>query len=161
MSVRSNANSVLLQGLAAEAEAIYRFVVLLKTEQIALSKGDTESLPGLAEDKDKVAAQLSGLAAQRNIFLATQGHPADRLGIESWCANNPAETGISSAWAKIIELASQARELNRVNGDLIKIRMQYNASALDTLRRSGNSLDLYGPDGQAKTVEHRRINDAV
>lgn len=159
--MRSNANTVFLQGLSAEVEAVDRFVTLLKTEQIALSKGDTETLPVLAENKDKVAAQLASLAVQRNTFLTSQGFSSDRPGIDSWCSSNPNETEALGAWTKIIELASEARELNRLNGELIRMRMQYNASALEALRRSGNSLDLYGPDGQAKTIEQRRINDAV
>ncbi len=59
----------------------------------------------------------------------------------------------------MLSLASQARELNRVNGELIQIRMQYNAQALEALLGGNGSLALYGPDGQNAAPSARRISD--
>lgn len=153
--------AVFLQALAAEADAVAQFVALLKLEQIALTKGSTEALPELAERKGKLGVHLSGLAAQRNAALAGQGLGADRTGIAAWCAKHPSEKKAGQAWAMILALAGEARELIRLNGELITIRMQYNSKALEALRGGNSSLDLYGPDGQATTPGNRRINDAV
>ena len=150
-----------LQALTAELATVQQFIHLLTIEQNALSNGDTDQLPALVEQKNGMVAQLGTFAEQRNLLLAAQGYASDRMGIESWCSDHPDEINTLSAWSTIISLAGEARELNRLNGDLIKIRMQYNASALDALLRGENSLNLYGPDGQSKILASRRINDAV
>jgi flagella synthesis protein FlgN len=157
----TTATAVFLQSLAAEAEAVSQFVGLLKLEQTALTKGSTEALPDLAERKGKLAVQLGGIAAQRNAALATQGLGADRAGVAAWCAKHPGEKKAGKTWATILALAGEARELIRLNGELITIRMQYNSKALEALRGGNASLDLYGPDGQATGPGSRRINDAV
>jgi flagella synthesis protein FlgN len=150
-----------LQTLKAEGEAIQQFVDLLKLEQTSLSHRNTEDLPKLAEQKSKLAVHLNSLAAQRNASLETQGFGVDRTGIEAWFAKHPNEKAAANAWSRILSLATEARELNRLNGELIRIRMQYTAKALEALQGGKQLLDLYGPDGQSATPNTRRINDAV
>lgn len=159
--IAAQTTGVFLQALTAESDAVQQFVELLKLEQSALTKGNTEVLPELAERKSQLAVHLSGLAAQRNAALAAQGLGVDRAGIAAWCAKHPGENKAGKAWAMILALATEARELIRLNGELINIRMQYNSKALEALRGGNSSLDLYGPDGQATTPGNRRINDAV
>ena len=150
-----------LQTLVAEAEAIQQFAELLKLEQTSLSSGNTDELPAFAEHKVKLAVHLNSLSAQRNASLAAQGFDADRAGVEAWCAKHPYENDVADAWSRILALAGEARELNRLNGELIQIRMQYNAKALEALQGGKNSFALYGPDGQSTTSGNPRINDAV
>lgn len=150
-----------LHTITSEAEALKRFVDLLQLEQHALGIGKTEDLPGLAEQKNQLGTALNTLATERNALLGAQGFAADRSGVESWCAKHPHEKGVPKVWANILHLAAEARELNRLNGELIHIRMQYNSNALEALRGGSSSFDLYGPDGQSTTLGSRRINDAV
>lgn len=153
--------SALQQTLVAEAEAVQQFAELLKLEQTSLSSGKTDELPAYAEQKEKLAVRLNTLSAQRNAALAAQGLDADRAGVEAWCAKHPNEKDLAAAWSGILLRAGEARELNRLNGELIQIRMQYNAKALEALQGGNNSLALYGPDGQSTTSGNTRINDAV
>lgn len=153
--------ATLRQTMVAEAQTVQQFVDLLKLEQSSLSQGDTDALPAYAEQKIALAALLNDFAAQRNAALALLGFKADRAGVEAWCAKHPEEDMAAKAWATVLALAGEARELNRVNGELIRLRMQYNAKALEALRGGASSLDLYGPDGQATTPGHRRINHSV
>lgn len=150
-----------VQIITAEAEAVEQFVDLLKLEQVTLSNGNSDELPALAEQKSKLATHLNSLARQRNTSLAAQGLDADRKGVESWCVKYPDKKTARMTWTKILSLAGEARELNRLNGELIQMRMQYNAKALEALQGVRNSLDLYGPDGQSTPAGNRRINDAV
>jgi flagella synthesis protein FlgN len=151
----------LLRAVTAEMDVVQSFVDLLGVEQAALASGDTDQLPALIEKKNHFASQLGILATERNSILAAQGYAADRAGIEAWCEKHPRQTAVAEAWKKTIALASEARELNNINGKLITLRMQHNAKALEALRGGSNSLDLYGPDGQATSLGRMRINDAV
>ncbi|MEI7430305.1 MAG: flagellar protein FlgN [Betaproteobacteria bacterium] len=161
VSAGHSESGTIFQSLKSELEAVQRFVSLLKTEQTLLSSGDTEELPELLEQKNHIANQLSQYAEHRNSLLSAQGLGSDRSGIETWCAKHPKEMKAAETWEEIITLAGEARELNRVNGELIALRMQYNTNALEALRGGNNSLNLYGPDGQSTFLGSRRINDAV
>lgn len=150
-----------IQALEAEAEIIAQFIDRLQVEQTALSSGNTDELPVIAEQKNTLAVHLSSFATQRNATLAAEGLAADRPGVEAWCAKHPDGKNAANVWRKILSLAEKARELNRLNGELIQIRLNYNAKALDALRRNEHTLNLYGPDGQSSSPGSRRINDAA
>lgn len=161
MTTRPSDAARLLQILNSETEAVSLFVVVLKKEQKALAQGNTDALPTLVEEKNVLGGQLATLATQRNVLLAGQGLAGDRPGIEAWCARHLEEKGVAAVWTQVLELAREAKELNRLNGELIALRMQHNARALEALRSGNNPLDLYGPDGQAQTPSRLRINDSV
>lgn len=144
-----------------EAEAVTRFVELLREEQETLRRGDVEALELLVEKKTHVASSLAQLGEQRNATLAAKGFVADRVGVESWLSSESPGPGADQAWEAVIAGASQAKELNRVNGSLIQIRMQYNTLAVEALLKASRPLNLYGPDGQTAPYSGRRINDAV
>lgn len=150
-----------LQAVAAEAGRIKQFVELLEREKSALTDGRIDELPAIAADKEKLAANLNELARLRNSHLATLGFAPDRQGMDAWSAQHPEQKDTASAWNRTLSLAAQAKELNRLNGQLIQLRMQYNSQALEILQRKESTLDLYGPDGRAAALGDRKINDAV
>lgn len=149
------------QTLAAEARLLGQFTALLETEREALTVGNTEELPAIGEQKEKLAIELTAVARQRNALLASLGHAADRPGVEAWIARHPKNERAAGYWREILATAARAKEQSRVNGQLIELRMQYNRQALDILRRQDNALNLYGPDGRSAAPGDRRIDDAV
>lgn len=153
--------TALLLTLETEADAVSRFVELLKLEQNALASGDIDKIVGFTQDKSTLANELTSLAIQRNSTLAGLGLDADKAGIETWFKRHPPDVRAENAWSRILSLAGEARELNRVNGELIQIRMQHNAQALAAMQGASRSLHLYGPDGQTAPRLSGRINDAA
>lgn len=151
----------LLRTLEAEAEAVSKFVDLLKLEQIALENGEVDNLVGFAQSKSVVSGDLASLAEKRNAALSSLKLKPDRAGIEAWLELHPADLRTRNAWASVVALASEARELNRVNGELIQIRIQHNTQALAAMQGASRTLHLYGPDGQSAPILSRRINDAA
>ena len=143
-----------------EAQLLDQFVDLLRREQISLSQGAAEDLPEFAEQKNGLVIQLNQLSARRAAFLQARAFSPDRAGIDAWFAQAQ-DLNATNAWQKVLALAADARELNRVNGELIQIRMQFTAKALEALSGAKNSLELYGPDGQSTKPSSRRINDAI
>lgn len=151
----------LLQILKCEAESISRVITLLQQEQGALSQGHTEALPEIVEEKNQLFEQLAVLSTQRNSVLEKQGVGPDRSGIEAWCARQKQQEPVGEAWAELLELATKAKELNRLNGEIIALRMQHTAQALEALRSESRSLSLYGPNGLSTSNGTRRINDSA
>ena len=130
-------------------------------EQTILTEGDTEELPALAAHKEQLAETLNELARQRNEFLYSAGFQPGRAGMDAWLSANKAHHGAVASWNQTISLAERAKNLNLRNGQLIQLRMKYNAQALEILLRRENNLDLYGPDGRSSAQGDRRIDDAV
>lgn len=149
------------QTVDSEIVAAQAFVALLEREQQMLIKGEVDDLLDLVREKNSVATQLATLAAKRNRLLAASGHDSDRAGVAAWFAAHPDETGARNTWSSLLAVAGQARELNRVNGELIQERMQRNAQALEVLLGSHAAANLYGPDGQSAPPSARRINDSA
>lgn len=153
--------SEFLRAVSKEATLVGQFVELLEQEQEVLTNGRTDELPTIAGTKEKLAAELNDLSRQRNAFLGSLGFPSDRPGMEVWTTANPSQNEAITAWRQTLSLAARAKELNLRNGQLIQLRMKYNAQALEILTRKENNLDLYGPDGRSSTPGERRIDDAV
>jgi flagellar biosynthesis/type III secretory pathway chaperone len=147
--------------VAEEAEFIERFVHLLEEEETLLNEGRTEALAEAIEKKEELAAKLNALSRQRGDYLADHGFSPDRAGMESWSAAHPEQKETIAAWGRTLLLTVRAKELNRVNGQLIRLRLQHTGEALKVLLREEGRLDLYGPDGRATTPGDQRINDAV
>ena len=148
----------LVKTVAEEAKQVRQFVELLELEQSALTHGKTDALSNIAEQKEKLAGDLNRLGQKRSNLLASLGYSPDRLGMDAWRAKHPQAKAL---WSNTLSLAAKARELNRVNGELIEMHLQYNNRALDILLRKETTLDLYGPDGKTAGQGDRRIDDAV
>ncbi len=151
----------LRQTLASEGEAIAGFVALLKQEQAALSQGQTEGLPALIERKNELAAELGVLANQRNSELSRHGLANDQAGIAAWRAEHPQDEEVPRLWQDILRQAAEAKDLNRLNGELIALHLDHINRALEALRGGHQSLALYGPDGQTTTHKRGRIYSSV
>lgn len=150
-----------LPTVEAEVAAAKRFVTLLELEQEMLTKGEVEHLQELVQQKNGLAVKLATLAEQRHQALAAEGLTADRSGLSAWFSAHPTASRAHAAWTLLLSIASQARELNRINGELIQLRMQYNARALEALLGTHSALGLYGPDGQNTLPSGPRISDSA
>lgn len=140
-----------------EVAAMQAFVALLEREQEMLGKGRIDDLLPLVDEKNRLAATLASIADRRSQALAAAGLAADRAGVSALLAMQADADGARALWSSLLSLASRARELNRVNGELIGLRMQHNSQALQTLL--GTPLGLYGPDGQNTRAGSHRISD--
>lgn len=150
----------LREWLATEADAVSAFVFLLREEQEALTSGNADVLPGIVGKKATASAHLASISAARNAELASQGYASDKAGMVNWLARHAQDQSTEAAWKRLQELAAEARELNRLNGELIHLRMSHNAQMLEVLL-AANRQDLYGADGQTSATTTRRIIDSA
>lgn len=132
-----------------EAAALNGFIDLLERESQILKDGDTEALPALAEEKNRILRDLSALADRRNALLAEMRLAPDKAGMEAWLAGFKEAAPARRHWQQLLERTVRAREINRLNGALITARLQHNQKALQVLLGAADQAALYGPDGQA------------
>lgn len=145
-------NSATFAGqLKSELETFRQFVVLLQTEQQALSDGNVDPLTELARLKAEQMAALSRLGNQRSEFLRSLSLSPDRTSMEAWLATLPAaeQPDLRQTWDELLALGTQARDLNEANGAIISAKLRHTQQALAVLQQeTGNLTGLYGRDGQ-------------
>ena len=136
----------LLATLTEEHAAVLSFVDLLQQEQKLLTENSIDPLVLLAEQKSTRATQLNNVAEIRHRLLLAIIPKLTAPAILNWLKINSKE-GLA-LWQTIRALADQARELNRINGELIQMKLRHNQQLLTALSRAVNQANLYGPDGQ-------------
>ena len=136
----------LLAALMEEHKAVSSFVALLQQEQQMLTENSIDTLAILAEQKSAHAASIKQIAQTRHSLLQALIPELTAAHILDWLKINSKE-GLK-LWQDIRLLADQASELNRINGELIQIKLRHNQQLLGALSRAVNQANLYGPNGQ-------------
>lgn len=138
---------LLLQQLTRESTAIAAFLELLDKEADAMTFGQFNALPELAERKSHLADQIALLSRQRESEQIRLGYAADRSGTDAVAAAGG--EALQQAWDDLRERAAQAHERNYRNGVMIHTHLDFTRQAISFLKVSGKPL--YGPDGTHHT----------
>lgn len=149
--------------LANSAETLRCFVSLLSQEQAALRAGNAEPLSEIAQQKAALIETLNQAETLRHRLLAQQGFTADNDGMHRWLLSRPSGEGkaLTSLWQEILRLASEAKSLNQLNGQLVSLRLQATSEALSALNVRARESGLYGPAGQSASLTGSRIIDSA
>jgi len=151
-------HSGFVAGLRAEREALRALCQLLESEQACLVKSDIDGLLELTGMKSEQVDRLSELARRRVNHLGSVGIGAGQRGMSEWLAAHAGvhRAQIAQLWGELVDLASNARSLNDINGKLITTRLAHNQAALSALQISARAQNIYGPDGQAAIAAGQR-----
>ena len=135
------------KALGEELGKLRQFIELLQSEQMLLTRGDTEALLPLIEKKNGLATALAAHAQLRDSELARLGLAAGRSGMDAWL-DRCGDASLRSNWQTLLALAAEARDINAANGKLIGLHMQHNQQAFSALMGAAGRAMTYGPDGQ-------------
>ena len=134
--------------LEKEIELVQRFIAILQAESTALANANhDDALQSTTEEKNRYADLLAQSATGRDELLKQSGYSTDRQGIDSAMADHPA---LQATWVRLIELASQAKQLNAANGELIELYLRHNQTRLNALRNLTGGGNLYDANGRAR-----------
>ncbi|NTV10284.1 MAG: flagellar protein FlgN [Zoogloea sp.] len=133
--------------LDEEVVLLRAFIELLRREEAMLVDGRVDALFPLAAEKVELCRKLQHLSDDRALLMGQAGLAASDANIRSTLA---ASAAALAQWDTVIGLARDAREHNRVNGGLIRTRMQNNQQALTVLLAAVDQPQVYGPDGQTR-----------
>jgi len=134
--------------LIEEHSTVEAFASILTLETKALTAVSPldEQLPAIVEKKTELIGVLARLEAARDAQLAELGFPAGWSGMELAAST---DTRLAMQWKLLQKAAGRARRVNTNNGELIRVRMDYNQRALKALQVNvPRKVDLYGPDGR-------------
>jgi flagellar biosynthesis protein FlgN len=137
----------LLATLIEEYSAVEAFASILTLETKALTAlSPLELLPPIVEKKTELIGVLAQLETRRDALLAQMGFPAGWPGMELAAS---ADARLAEQWALLQKAAERARHFNTSNGELIRVRMDYNQRALTALQVAvPQKTGFYGPDGR-------------
>lgn len=145
----------LAQSLGEELRIAATLLDLLKQEQSLLINANVDELAKLTEEKTKIVVRMGELAQSRHRALSGAGFEASEAGMQKWAEGN-ASLAAGKSWKELLEIAREAKELNRVNGLLIGQHMGRNQAALNILHGAPQGGAMYGPNGQASTQPNKR-----
>ncbi|AXE93911.1 flagella synthesis protein FlgN [Paraburkholderia sp. 22099] len=137
----------LLATLTEEYSAVEAFASILTLETRALTAlSPLELLPPIVEKKTELIGVLAKLETTRDALLAEMGFPAGWSGMELAAST---DARIAGQWSLLQKAADRARRSNASNGELIRVRMDYNQRALTALQVAmPQKAGFYGPDGR-------------
>lgn len=144
--------------IGQEEAELKLLVAALGEEQELLKVGNTDPLAAVIAVKNRHLEALARLGHQRNQLFKSAKLPADREGLTQWARISGQDALVKG----FLELADEAKELNRLNGQLISIRLNNTQSALAALTPDrAAEHGLYGPKGQTRFSTGYRLIDTV
>lgn len=133
--------------ISEERDGLQKFIALLQQEEALLIAGKIDTLTTLAEEKTALYRALQRLSDDRTVMFARVGARVSNENIRLALGSLP---DALTSWDEVIALATEAKERNRVNGQLIRDRLQNNQQALTTLLSAAEHPQIYGQDGQSR-----------
>ena len=137
-----------------EHAGLQGFIGLLQREEALLIATQIDALATLAEEKTALYRALQRLSDERVVMFARLGAAVNDANIRVVLADLP---DALATWESVVSLAAEAKERNRVNGQLITERLQNNQQALSVLLAAAEHPQIYGPDGQSRPTSSGRL----
>lgn len=109
--------------IGEERAGLQQFLALLQREEELLVAGQIDALTLLAEEKTSQYRALQRLSDDRTVMFTRAGARVTNENIRLALGGLPEAL---ANWDKVIAMASEAKERNRVNGQLILERLQNN-----------------------------------
>lgn len=143
--------------IGQESAALEALIGALLEEQDLLKRRQADDLAPVVERKNRQFEALARFDRRRNELLAARGLPADRDGIVRW-ADAQQQGELARGFLARVD---EARELNRLNGQLIAINLQAAQAALAALAPGKTGHGLYGPSGKTSFSTGYRLIDSA
>lgn len=140
-----------------DAKLLNDLVVLLTEEQKSLVDMDINVVERIIDEKSALIQKITEATKTRHQALGKAGYDANENGMATWVRASENQQ-IHTGWTIFQKQLAQAKELNRVNGQMINLHFKRNQQALNTLQgKSPNAgAGIYGPNGQTSTLNHTR-----
>lgn len=148
MTIEQTPYEALAEVLEHESRHIAQLIDLLKEERGDLIEAPSERINHIAAEKLNRIQALDTYAAKRGSLLAQLGFAQSADGMASAvAASGPLRERMQALWTRVAERAVAARDLNDLNGTLIRARLSNVQGRLAQLQRSAGGEALYGADG--------------
>lgn len=146
--------------LQQEKELLERFIACLHEEAAALKEIRPEALDGIGQTKLALTSELNAVEHRRSALTAVPA-AGGRAAMQQWFLRHPQEAAAAALWNEILALATEAKRLHNLNGELIAMHLGKTSEAIEILTRRLSDKPLYGSDGQSTGSSGSRIVDSA
>ncbi len=142
-----------------DAKLVEQLLWLLMREQTSLINADIDAVEDLLDEKSKLLQNISTSIQARYDTLSKLGFDANENGMSAWVEKRGTPEQVQF-WKDFQQTLSRAKEMNRLNGQLINKHFNVNQQALNMLQ-GGASAGVYGANGQtafAKNISRATVS---
>lgn len=133
---------------------VCQLIDLLTREQKNLLSNQVSEIEKIVALKGGLLMQINHVAKNRYAALAEREYEPNENGMLKWISNQ-ANQVTKDNWDDFQNNLIQAKELNRLNGELISRHFNRNQQMLTNLRNAFQPSTTYGKNGQAQSkVKH-------
>ncbi len=150
-------DTTLHAALNDELASLERVISILHDEQEMLARARIDHLADIAENKSRAIAELEHFTAERRALMLARNIPDDGSAISDWLTRH--EPALLETWETLIDLARQAAQYNRSNGQLISSREEANRALMSLLLAERETDNGYTADGRLSHGASRRPLD--
>ena len=145
--------ATLAHTLDLEVAALRAFIDLLRIEQKALVRGESDQIAAFVEPKSQHMFELTRFGEERGRLLTGLGLTANRAGMERLLRGHAgAASAPYKAWRLLLQLTETARQINETNGTLISARLTSTQRALNAIFSVARLPGAYGSDGSTVSL---------
>lgn len=145
----------LAEALEHESRHLAQLIDLLKEERKDLVETTSDRIGVIAGEKMHRIQALDNYAARRSVLLNQLGCTPSAEGMQQAIgrAGGSLSKSLHKLWQAVGERATAARDINDLNGALIRARLNSVQGRLSELHRAAQQGDgLYGSDGLARAA---------
>ncbi len=135
-----------------DAALVKELLWLLTREQTDLINADIDAIEALLDEKAELLQTITTSAQARYRLLAKQGFDPSENGMASWVEKRGTPEQVQ-AWQEFQQTLTEAKEMNRLNGQLISKHFNRNQQFLQQLQ-GGAATGVYGANGQAAVTKN-------
>lgn len=151
------------QAFQNEIECAQMLLQTLDLEYAALTDNHTTTLENVVREKQEKVQQLESISIYREKLLTKfQGVSIDNKANKHVYISDQisADEQLNSLWNKLVEIAENCREKNRINGSIVEVISKQSRHALDILHgilpESSSISELYNNTGQTIKSSDKR-----
>lgn len=147
----------LLQTLETLSNGLSQLSVILKDEQIALTRTACNDMDRLVLEKERLASFVEKTEQQRQAICGELNISPDLNGLNTIRRSLPAKISaqVASLWDKITELGHECASQNMLNGVLLSHQQRRTRNALSVLRGAVESGNVYSQKGATELQEYQ------
>lgn len=133
---------------------------LLSREQMSLINADIDAIESLLDEKNVLLQAINKSVQMRYKALSDAGYQPNENGMTSWVEERTAMQ-YKQLWKDFQSTLEQAKELNRLNGQLINKHFNRNQQFLQHLKGGSASAEVYGRNGHTSSQTYAKPSLAV
>jgi len=137
-----------------DAKLLNELLFLLSREQVSLINADIDSIESMLDEKGNLLQRINASVQVRYKALFKAGFEPNENGMAAWVRKDTLPQQVE-AWQNFQKTLEQAKELNRLNGQLINKHFNRNQQFINHLH-GAPSTGVYGPNGQTTSQSYSR-----